>query len=161
MHGDVAVEDAVPHARLPEGADQRQPALVVGERDTVDQHCDVARRLVLRVGDPEQQRRVVEVHDALYGVVVNLVAEDAVAHGDVARRLAVDHRHVDAAVHQGTARRIGDDGTVDQPEVGRMTGHDRHLGKLESHVAHAQKQIARGHVQLCRRREPASFDGDH
>ena len=99
VHRDVAVEHAVEHARLLKGADQGQTSLVVGEADAIDEDGHVARWRVLGVGDTEQQRRLVQVHDALHRIVVHLVAEDAVDDGDVAQGRAVGDRHVDASVH--------------------------------------------------------------
>ena len=55
VHRDVAIEHAVEHARLLEGANQGQTSLVVGEADAVDEDGHVAGRGVLGVGDTEQQ----------------------------------------------------------------------------------------------------------
>ena len=127
VHSDVAEEHAVEHARLLEGADQGQTSFVVGEADAVDEDGHVARRRVLGIGDTEQQRRLVQVHDALYWVVVHLVAKDAVDDSDVTRGRTVGHRHVDSSVHRGSHRRISDHRAVDKPEVDRCASDDRHL----------------------------------
>ena len=151
MHGYVVDEGAGADVDPADGTEERQPSLVVRERRPLYEHGHVTSvRLLLRVRRLNDERRLVDVHDAVDRIVVDLTAEDAVANDDATvPRLAAD-RHVEAAV-DARQRRVGVEGAVVDGEVD-AEGVQRDLDAREDGPVEHHLEAPRLHVDFARRR---------